>query len=96
MIMLAFVLAIMMWLNLGEGNPVDSSSALTLISVIFLVGLTYWASRPPALERAVSVFDMIPGTDIVILQITPSWYADELMRLNPMTAKRVRRVGITE
>ncbi len=90
MILLTVAIAIWIWLRLGEEFPIDSSTYIILGLVIGVAFLSYWASGPNALERTISVYDILSGSDIIILNISNDYYADELIRLNPMISKRVK------
>ncbi|MFW9838565.1 MAG: hypothetical protein ACFFE7_13695 [Candidatus Thorarchaeota archaeon] len=67
------------------------------LRLLFMIGLmclgtflTYVVSRPSALERAVSVYDMQSDMSMVVLRVANLEYAEELLRLNPMTATLYR------
>jgi hypothetical protein len=66
-------------------------------AILFWLGLTalgaictYRLAGPSALERAISVFDTTSDMSMVLLKISNREYAEELLRLNPMAAERVK------
>lgn len=67
--------------------PVNSNLLVIIALAAFLSVVTYYFSGPTSLERAVSVFDISYG--VTILGISNNDYAEELLRLNPMTADRL-------
>ncbi len=92
MVLLAVVICIWIILGYAAYTPLDSNAFLLLGIVIFIGIGTYYASGPTPLERAISVVDISPSLDTVILNIRDSNYIDEILRLNPLIAKRVKRV----
>ncbi len=75
------------------------NSGVINTSTIFILSLsiigsacTYSFGRPTALERSVSVYDMTPDMTTVILDIASVPYAEELLRMNPMTAKGIGKI----
>ena len=94
-LMMILTVIVIAWIVLGYAayTPVDSTAYVVLGAVI-LVGIgAYFASGPSELERAISVVDMSPRNDYVILKIRNPEYADDIIQGNPMTAKRVKRVA---
>jgi hypothetical protein len=77
-------------LAIGTGIPVHPNQILILIIAGIMALATYYLSSPSALERAVYVYDIDTNYGFLILRISNSVYADEIIRLNPMTAERIR------
>lgn len=77
-------------LALGTGIPVNPGQILVLIIAGIMALATYYLSSPSALERAIFVYDIDQNYGFLILRIENNEYADEIMRLNPMTAERIR------
>ena len=65
------------------------------ISLIIAVTSFVWL-RPSDLERVVSIYHLEPGTKEIVLKLKHKWYLDELLRLNPSTAKRVTVKRVSE
>jgi hypothetical protein len=65
---------------------------IQLLSVTLVFGLgaiiTYSVSGPSALERSVVVYDMRSDMSMVVLRISNSDYAEELLKLNPTLARK--------
>jgi hypothetical protein len=65
------------------------NTQLLFLAVFLSLGalLTSRISSPSALEKSVTVLDMRSDRSMILLKISNSDYADELLRLNPMTSK---------
>jgi hypothetical protein len=92
MIILSFLMVIWIILGYAAYTPVDSTAYIVLGAVVLVSIGAYFASGPTELEKAISVVDMSPRNDYVILKIKNPDYAEDLIQANPITAKRVRRV----
>jgi hypothetical protein len=67
------------------------NTQLLFLAIFFGLGgfLLSKISAPSALEKVVSVLDMRSDKSMILLKISNREYADELVRLNPMTSKRL-------
>ncbi|NHJ12737.1 MAG: hypothetical protein EAX95_03635 [Candidatus Thorarchaeota archaeon] len=87
LIMATLLLSPFTILALLANIPVNSNLLVIIALAAFLSVVTYYFSGPTSLERTVSVFDISYG--VTILRISNNDYAEELLRLNPMTADRL-------
>jgi hypothetical protein len=71
---------------------INTDLLLWLLVAVLGAACTYRFSGPTALERAVSVVDIQPDMNTLLLSISNRKYLDELLRLNPMTAERIGRL----
>jgi hypothetical protein len=64
---------------------------LLFLSIFFGLGgfLMSKISAPSALEKVVTVLDMRSDKSMILLKISNPDYADELVRMNPMTSKKI-------
>ncbi|MHA2355728.1 MAG: hypothetical protein ACXADC_11170 [Candidatus Thorarchaeota archaeon] len=58
------------------------------LSLIISVTSYVWL-RPTELDRVISIYRIESGTKETVLKLKHKWYLDELLRLNPLTVKRV-------
>jgi hypothetical protein len=92
MIILSFLIVLWIILGFTAYTPVDSTAYIVL-GLVVVVGIgSYFASGPNELEKAISVVDISPKQDFVVLQITNPHYLEDILRMNPLTAKKVKRV----
>lgn len=73
------------------GGPDMTTLILWVLAVIGLV-IAWIASGPTELEKTVKVLDSSEGFGMLILQIRNEEYAQEVLRLNPMSAKLLKTV----
>ena len=66
------------------------TSLILLTIAIIGLAITWIASGPTELERTVKVLDSSEGFGMLILQIRNEEYAQEVLRLNPMSAKLLK------
>ncbi|MFX1367775.1 MAG: hypothetical protein ACFFAY_04180 [Promethearchaeota archaeon] len=76
-------------LAIVSGIAVNPSLVFALLIAGIMAIVTYYLSSPTPLERAVHVFDIDSASGHMVLRILNDRYADEIIQLNPMTAKRV-------
>ncbi len=69
---------------------------LLLLGVYIVTYLSYLGIGPSGLEQVIEIISFHPGGTYVILKITSKRYYEELIRLNPMTAKRVKPIRMGE
>ncbi len=81
-----FLIASILGSFVVTGGPDLMTIALLALGIIGLV-ITGMASGPTDLEKTVKVLDSSEGFGMMILQVRNKEYAQEILRLNPMSAK---------
>ena len=88
-IVLAAFLILAVLARILDSGTINTSVAFLLILDLIAIECTYKFGGPTALERSVSVYDMSPDMRTVILDIVNEEYAEELLKLNPMSAMSI-------
>jgi hypothetical protein len=85
-----FLLSLVFILGLLDTQVINSG----LLTLVLFVGigsfLTHRLSRPSALERIIQVYDIQSDMSTIVLRISNLAYAEELLRLNPMSTKQLK------
>lgn len=89
LIILTIFLSVSTLGSLLLGGP-DVTTLVLLALAIFGLAITWVASGPTELEKTVKVLDSSQGLGMLILQIRNKEYAQEVLRLNPMSAKLLK------
>ncbi|MFW9921196.1 MAG: hypothetical protein ACFFED_16455 [Candidatus Thorarchaeota archaeon] len=89
LIILTIFLSVSILGSMLVGGPDLMILVLFGLSVIGLV-ITWIGSGPTGLEKSVKVLDSTEGFGMMVLEIRSKEYADELLRLNPMSAKLLK------
>ncbi len=71
-------------------NALDPLLIILLAVCVIGLVITGVASGPTKLERAIKVLDISKNSGMLILQIRNRRYAEELVMLNPTSAKIIR------
>jgi hypothetical protein len=89
-IVVVFLLTAVLLVGLFDTQSLNNG--LLTLTLFLGVGaiFTYTFSRPSALERTIEVYDMESDMSMVVLRISNNDYAEELLRLNPMSTKQLK------
>lgn len=91
--LIAFLLSsISVILTLVRGIPIDPLWITIPVVSAIAIAFSYMALGPSSVEKAVSIEEFAPGGSYLILKITDRHYRDEVIRLNPMKARSVRKI----
>ncbi len=74
-----------------DGNPIALKWYILFFLAASLMISSLAVLGPNALERAISVQDMLPNAGKIILRVKNKEYRDEILRLNPTNSTPVRR-----
>jgi hypothetical protein len=74
-----------------DGLQIAPATWLLLAFYAIVAVISISVLGPTAIDRAIKVVDTAFGGNFLLLKVKNPEYADELVRLNPMTAKKVRK-----
>ena len=79
-------------LTLVRGISIDPLWAIIPVVSAIAIAFSYKVLGPSSVEKAVSIEEFATGGGYLILKISDRHYRDEVIRLNPMKARPVRKV----
>ncbi|MFW9926315.1 MAG: hypothetical protein ACFFDM_06050 [Candidatus Thorarchaeota archaeon] len=89
LIVLALFLGMFLLGSFALTGVLDLMTILLIALVIIGIMITSYVGGPSELEKAIKVLDSSEGAGMMVLQIRNREYAEELLRLNPSSAKSI-------
>jgi hypothetical protein len=90
--MLTLVVGSIIAFNFYDGNIIPLNWYILFIFAVALMTGSFVALGPNPLDRAISVYEIMPSAGVVILKIKNKEYRDEILRLNPMKSQPARKI----